>query len=114
MLDFKRLLVCGLALFGVMAAPALAGTITYEATVVINWNNFYLGNRTTVDSAATVVVDYPGDGSFTITSLDFNANESGIGAIILGTAGNTSGTIAGGVATGQMGYAGTAAVFTTC
>jgi len=92
-----------------IAVPALAVPITYQASVEINWNNGYTGTRFTKDTTATVIVDYTGGGGFTITSLVFDANEPGIGLITLGAAGNTSGTITGGVATGLMGYSGKAA-----
>jgi hypothetical protein len=103
----KKALV-GMFALALCAGVAQAVEVTYEAEIGITWNNGYLGTRTSVDPSATVVVDYDGAGGFTITSVDYQVTEGDIGTTILDAAGDTSGTISGGIATGTMGYAGTA------
>jgi hypothetical protein len=91
----------------VFANAASATIVTYNATIVIDWYNGYVGQRTTTENNATVTVDYTGIGAFEITALTFSESVTGIGTMNLGETGTSTGTISGGVATGTVGYAGT-------
>jgi len=91
------------------AQCAWGDVIVYEAQIRIDWYNGYAGQRTTIDNEATVTVDYPAPGAFEITALTFSEPVAGLGTMVLGETGTSTGTVLAGVASGILGYSGTLA-----
>jgi hypothetical protein len=91
-----------------LTAPAPADIVTYDATVVLEWYNSFLGYQVvTADDDATVVIDYTSPTTFDILSIDFDATTSE-GQVVLSLMPGTgqNGTIDSTIANVQFGLTG--------